>query len=79
MAEQQILRLGCNGLMTDPGPFAGVPDGAMVEAQNVTFQQQMAARMLFASKEEKDAVGRAISRALGDAMATAAPEAPPAT
>lgn len=39
MAEQQILRLGCNGLTTDPGPFAGVPDGAMVEAQNVIFRR----------------------------------------
>lgn len=39
MAEQQILRLGCNGLTTDPGPFAGVPDGAMVEAQNLMFRR----------------------------------------
>ena len=39
MAEQQILRLGCNGLVSDPGPFSGVPDGAMTEAQNVVFRR----------------------------------------
>lgn len=36
----KITTLATNGLMTDPGPFSGAPDGALVEAQNVVVDRR---------------------------------------
>lgn len=39
MAESTSVRLGCAGIVSDPGPFSGVPDGSLIEASNVTYRR----------------------------------------
>jgi hypothetical protein len=64
----KVTTLAIGGLQTDPGPFSGAPDGALVEAHNVVYERDGLIEPRGGIAMQSDAVLELASRAIQHGM-----------